>query len=119
MKQTKHEDKDLGAQHGDAFASKFDGGVLYRFRCGTVPRHCHVSPQFKKQRSKPAYGRIRYPKTLNSLRMNEAHRQEGFRIPKRGRGWLPTAWDDVPGHNEKCWKRHRKTQYKQLRHLLN
>lgn len=113
MNQNKYEDKDLGAQHGDAFVSKFDGGVLYRFRCGPVPRHyCYVSPQYAKPRNKKAYGRYRHPKTLNSLRMDEAHRQEGFRLPKKKQGQLPTAWDDVLSHNEKCWKQHRKTQYK-------
>lgn len=109
MNQTQYEDKEIGAKHGDVFVTE-NGRIYFRFRYGPVqgywwrPKNC--------PRSRRAWGSYRYPKTLNSLRMDEAHRLEGFRIAKKKNGQLPTAWDDIRSHNEKCWKRHRKTQYK-------
>lgn len=69
---------------------------------------------------KKTYGNyFRHPKTLAALREAcEIKRDEDeIFVPVRGRrrkGYVPSSWDDIHRSDigVKCWKRHRKTQYK-------
>lgn len=45
----------------------------------------------------------------------EEAKELGLRIKiraKRNRANLPNSYDDIPCHNEKNWKRHRRSQWK-------
>jgi hypothetical protein len=80
----------------------------YKFRNGPVPN---------------IGGRCRYgdywrdPKTFNEIkhRANDDYKEikdkYGISI-KRNTRYIPTSWDDIYRHNEKTWKKTRKTQYK-------
>lgn len=62
-------------------------------------------------------GYYRHPKTANEMRQYFAALcDEDYPVRVRGRRRphrLPHAWDDYYVHRERCWKRYRKTQYKQ------
>jgi len=54
------------------------------------------------------YNYFRHIKTTQERRAS----QDGWGRPKRNLHNLPSAWDDIPRHIDRCWKRYRKTQYK-------
>lgn len=109
-----HEDQLLKLKHGDILVGS-DGKFCYRFRCEPVTKwgwFCHIHPKPGKQPR--AYGSMRYPHTIRTFRWAEAHRREGIKVRPRANklGHMRDAYDDFFAHNEKCWKRHRKTQWK-------
>jgi hypothetical protein len=62
---------------------------------------------------KGGYGKYyRHPKTRQAI--IESVYDKKYIRKKRGRGRLPTSWDDVcrSDYNNRCWKKFRKTQYK-------
>ena len=65
--------------------------------------------------SQQAYGSFRRIRTFQERRWFHAWDDEEFapkgRLSRSVRN-LPDSWDDFISHNEKCWKRHRKTQWK-------
>jgi hypothetical protein len=82
---------------GDSFY--YYGKFAFKFREGSVVSSCFAITR------KCCWGCWRHPKTLNTLRWNEAHSLEyGVRIRKKGRKYIPTSWDDKPAHCEKSWK---------------
>lgn len=83
------------------------------FRCDPVPwcgksRYCNF---------------LRYPKTTQEKKQYDSYEFDRKEIKdeyaltikvrgRRSRMSLPTAYDDIPRHNEKNWKKFRKKQYK-------
>lgn len=66
-------------------------------------------------RKRRAYGTWRHPRTLQEKRWAHAWDDEEFCPPVRAvrQGYhLPDVYDDYYSHNEKNWKRHRKTQWR-------
>lgn len=68
------------------------------------------------------YSFSRRPKTLQERAQAEAHDEElreyGIRVrPRRNKANLPNSWDDVgrTDWDDRSWKRHRKTQWKEKR----
>jgi hypothetical protein len=67
-----------------------------------------------------AWSFLRRPKTTHERRANQEWRDVEFKFcranrrPKR----LPNSWDDIITHSDRCWKSHRKTQYKTVTCLL-
>lgn len=63
-----------------------------------------------------AYGHWRSPKTFQEKKAYYATTDwEEVNIKVRGKRKphnLVDTWDDLHSHNEKCWKRHRRTQWK-------
>jgi len=65
-------------------------------------------------------GWLRHPKTRQELCASyaaEADHREDYDIPpmrrgRRGKCYIPTAWDDAFKDRVRCWKKYRKTQYK-------
>jgi hypothetical protein len=103
-----YQDNVLGIAQGDWIVCRYTGLKLYRFRAGPVT---NGTAGVTTRGNTKAYGRLRRPKTLRSLRWAYAHLDEGIRVRANGNIYLPTMWDDHFAHNERCWKRHRLTQY--------
>jgi hypothetical protein len=117
MEYNHHNDYVAGLNYGDKLISKYSNSVVYSFRNGPVPKYSWIFHSLGSQHDtnpKKAYGSYRRPKTFRTHRLYEAEAEDGvkFRTKACSRRYLPSAWDDKPSHNEKCWKRHRHTQYK-------
>jgi len=54
---------------------------------------------------------FRQPRLAQELRGS----QENWHRPRRGKKYLPTAWDDCIRRPQRSWKKHRKTQYKTVK----
>lgn len=52
---------------------------------------------------------LRHPKTTSERRDN----QDGWGRPCRNKQNLPNAWDDMPIHHQRTWKKFRKHQWKE------
>ena len=69
-------------------------------------------------RKRAAYGSFRYPHTMQEMRnyyVDPDARELGINVRMRAARSvhnIPNAWDDQWAHNEKCWKQHRKNQWK-------
>lgn len=81
----------------------------YEFRRTPVPRTGKGSP----------YRWLRHPRTTSERRASDAvdndPEMREYKVKsraKRSKAMLPSAWDDLPRHVDKSWKRHRKTQYR-------
>lgn len=107
-----YQDDVSGIAHGDWIVCRHTGRKLYRFRVDPV---AHGYAPLTTRADTKAYGRLRHPKTLSSLRWAYAHLDEGIHVRAKGNVYLPTLWDDQFAHNERCWKRHRLTQYHPLK----
>jgi hypothetical protein len=61
-----------------------------------------------------AFSFLRRPQTTQERRANQEWRDYDWKFcrPARRDKRLPNAWDDIVTHSDRCWKSHRKTQYK-------